>query len=255
MAHFPDGFKPNTPLEAAPLLPPTYSAPIEASPFSGLYLLQPHLPQALSNQEFAFDNYVHVQETHSTPNEFPPHTHLAIEVAPPPMLPLVPQPAPSQIDDQFTNESSHSLAESDTWSISYSFQTISDSEGYLEDLNASDHGMDTTPSLGCAGLSLTTTKTIVHQCLVWRGRDAVLMFSRDDIANALKNTQWNRPIFVTKCLYFGALWTGLVNPWDFGEREYRRLVTNCFLESVVFLNGTTLQELHDHPCKRLPFIS
>lgn len=38
---------------------------------------------------------------------------------------------------------------------------------------------------------------------------------------------------------------GLVNPWDLqvGEREYKRLVTNCFLQLVVFLNGMTLQEL------------
>lgn len=123
-------------------------------------------------------------------------------------------------------------------------------DGFQEDsIAGSHHTMFTNALVGNAHLPPPTV--VFHEHIVWKGEDTALASDfRSDITDSLRYTLWNRPLFLTKCLYLGSLWIGLANPWDLPERDYRILVTNCFL-SAVDLSETTIEELHKYP-RKLP---
>jgi len=58
-------------------------------------------------------------------------------------------------------------------------------------------------------------------------------------------------------LYVGSYWVGLQNAFDLLEKlpgaleKDKHLLSNCFVMAVE-MSHTTLQELHEQPCERLP---
>jgi hypothetical protein len=102
--------------------------------------------------------------------------------------------------------------------------------------------------------SPTKPTTVVHEALVWKGEDNVLDKDfRMNIYRSLKKTNWGRPMLLTRCLYLGRFWVGLDNPFDFSEELSRKLITDSLL-AAIDLDETTLQDLIDNPCERLPLI-
>jgi hypothetical protein len=101
---------------------------------------------------------------------------------------------------------------------------------------------------------------VFHPDLIWRGEDVPIDNEyRKAINRALNGSLWKRPLFVTKAMYVGSYWVGLQNPFDFLEKlpeaieNDKRLLSNCFLRAVE-MDRTTLQELHEHPRERLPWL-
>ncbi|KAG2045430.1 hypothetical protein BDR06DRAFT_1015682 [Suillus hirtellus] len=208
---FPDGFPPPAIVETMPFahgfMPPARPDAIEATPFQ--QVLQLPAPAA-TDQEF---------ETAFSPS----------------VPPSVDASWPDYDHDHFgTTTGSENHYEN---SVADGFQENS--------IASSHHTMFTNALVGNAHLPPPTV--VFHEHIVWKGEDTALASDfRSDITDSLRYTRWNRPLFLTKCLYLGSLWIGLANPWDLPERDYRMLVTNCFL-SAVDLSETTIQELHDNP--------
>ncbi|KAG1896723.1 uncharacterized protein F5891DRAFT_983323 [Suillus fuscotomentosus] len=111
--------------------------------------------------------------------------------------------------------------------------SISPADGYPDNLMFDDYQMAFNAPVGYADQTPITPTIVLHNRLIWKA-----------ITEALKNTPWNRPIFLTKCLYLGSLWVGLQNPWNLPDQQYRWLITSCFV-MVIALSGTTMDELHD----------
>jgi hypothetical protein len=187
-----------------------------------------------------------------------PPTHSAtIEAVPFQQVPQL--PTPPAMDQEFKTAFSSSVLPSvDASWPNYNrdyFRAMTGSENYHENsvadsiqensIASSHHLMFTNALVGNA--HLPPPMVMFHEHIVWKGEDAVLAsHCRLDITDSLRYTHWNQPLFLTKCLYLGSLWIGLANSWNLPERDYRILITNCFL-SAVDLSETTIQDLHDNP--------
>ena len=89
------------------------------------------------------------------------------------------------------------------------------------------------------------------QDLAWEVKDRELEPKfRANANNALKNTLWQRPYYLTKSLYRAALWVGKGNVWTSDMKERKRLITACFLKATE-LSGTTVSELREVPREHL----
>lgn len=187
----------------------------------------------------------------------PPALPAAIEAIP--FLQVSQLSAPPATDQEFEPAFSSSIPPSadaswPDYDYDY-FGTVTGSENYHKNSVATDfqensiasghHSMVTSALVSNAHLPPPTL--VFHEHIVWKGEDTALDSDfRSDITDSLRYTHWNRPLFLTKCLYLRSLWIGLANPWDLPAKDYRILITNCFL-TALDLCETTIQELHDGP--------
>ncbi|KAG0700541.1 hypothetical protein DFH29DRAFT_1001044 [Suillus ampliporus] len=186
------------------------------------------------------------------PNGFSPFAtvevmHEFMPPAPPPAIEAVPfphllEPSPPAIDQELEAAYLSSVPPSvgASWpNLDYDFGTIPGSEDYQENSIASGyHPMATNMAL-VGNTHLPPPTLVFHEHIVWKGQDIQLTSDyKSDITDSLRYSHWNRPLFLTKCLYLTSLWIGLANPWDLPERVYRVLITNCFL-SALDLSKTT----------------
>ncbi|KAG1896388.1 uncharacterized protein F5891DRAFT_983562 [Suillus fuscotomentosus] len=227
VAPFPDGFSPRGSLAA-----------IEAAPLHDFMFPAPRAAIEVTPLIYQFP---------------PPVTLAAIEAAPvayeleaaPFQQSISPPPADGKCGSALFLPDTSSNGQSWSANFDYDFTTITGSEGYPDNSMFDDYQMAFNASVVYADQTPITPTIVLHDRLIWKDLDAPLHPNfRTAITEALKNTPWNRPIFLTKCLYLGSLWVGLQNPWNLPDQQYRRLITSCFLTAIA-LSGTTMDELHD----------
>lgn len=189
----------------------------------------------------------------------PPATPTVIEAAPVPyQIEALPfqhtislPPADGERGSVFFPPDPSSNRQSWSADFDHDFPTVTGSEGYTDNSMLDDLQMVSDMSVGHPDRPPIPPTIVLHERLTWKGVDAPLHPDfRAAITDALKNSAWNRPIFLTKCLYLGSLWVGLYNPWNLPEQQYRRLITSCFLTAIT-LSGTSVDELHNQLCKHL----
>ncbi|KAG0702481.1 hypothetical protein DFH29DRAFT_999304 [Suillus ampliporus] len=197
VAPFPDGFSPCSPLTASGVAPlndfmiRTPRSAIESTPL----VYQFPSPAPLAAVEAAPVPYE---------IEVVPYQHLTSQ-----------PPADGEHASAFFPPDPSSNGKSWHSNFDFDFPTVTGSEGYPDNSMFDDYQMVSDTSVGHADCTPITPMIVLHGRLTWKGEDALLHPDyRAAITDALRNSPWNHPIFLRKCLFLGSLWVGLHNPWN-----------------------------------------